>query len=535
MLAEMDDFPEAELMRLALELGARGVGGPLSPSENHLVRRTAAMAAPERHVVDGVRSLIQAGSDPLGEELCRLRPPEVRRSAGAFFTPSSIVEPMVRWVMAENPARVVDAGCGSGRFAAAVARHDPNLPIVAVDRDPVATLLTRGTLAVLGATRPMVLQDDYTRMELLPIAGRTAFVGNPPYVRHHDLSPAAKQWIIEAGERLGHRASGLSGLHAHFFVATALMARQGDLGCFVTSAEWLDVGYGSVVRHLFLNGLGGRALHVIEPKAAPFDDAMTTAVITCFEPGAIHAGVVGTVIANSGDLNDLSQGPILDIGRLASSNRWSEALRRRSATTADGFVSLGSIARVSRGLVTGGNGFFVMTAQQAIDRGIADWCRPAITDGKEILNSVGLVRAAITRKVVLTLPRNFVRSEHPAVDVYLARGETARPGEVPLSQRYICAHRKPWWYLGHQEPAPIVASYMARQPPRFALNPDGLLVVNIAHCIYPKEAMDKRGVESLVADLNASRDRFRGHGRTYQGGLEKFEPREMEGLLVERS
>lgn len=530
----LNDLTEADLVRVALELGASEVGGPLSSAEGRLARQAAAMAAPEGRLVERVQNLIQAGADPLGDQLCRIRPGEVRRLAGAFFTPPSIVQPMVRWVMGEHPDRVVDAGCGSGRFAAAVAMHDRNVQIVAVDVDPVATLLTRGALAVLGATRPMVLQQDYTGMQLAPIAGRTAFLGNPPYVRHHELSPRAKQWITEAGERLGHRASGLSGLHAYFFVATALMARRGDVGCFVTSAEWLDVGYGSVVRHLFLNGLGGRALHVIEPKAVPFDDAMTTAVITCFERGSAATGVIGRVVEKSDDLNDLNQGSLVDVDSLSSGNRWSGILRSRLALPTAGIVPLGTIARVSRGLVTGGNGFFVMTRQQARDRGVAEWCRPAITDGKEILNSRGVIRAADISKVLLALPRDFARSEHPAVDAYLASGELAPAGQVPLSQRYICAHRRPWWYLGHQEPAPIVASYMARQPPAFALNPDGLLVVNIAHCIYPKEPMDKAEVERLAADLNAARGRFKGHGRTYQGGLEKFEPREMEALLVER-
>ena len=39
-------------------------------------------------------------------------------------------------------------------------------------------------------------------------------------------------------------------------------------------------------------------------------------------------------------------------------------------------------------------------------------------------------------------------------------------------------------------------------------------------------------IDRLVAALNAARDRFVGQGRTYQGGLEKFEPGEVEGLPV---
>lgn len=37
---------------------------------------------------------------------------------------------------------------------------------------------------------------------------------------------------------------------------------------------------------------------------------------------------------------------------------------------------------------------------------------------------------------------------------------------------------------------------------------------------------------ALVRYLNGARETFQGAGRTYHGGLEKFEPREMESLQV---
>ena len=44
--------------------------------------------------------------------------------------------------------------------------------------------------------------------------------------------------------------------------------------------------------------------------------------------------------------------------------------------------------------------------------------------------------------------------------------------EAGIDKRYITSHRNPWWRVGLNKPAPIVASYMARQAPKFALNPD---------------------------------------------------------------
>jgi hypothetical protein len=82
---------------------------------------------------------------------------------------------------------------------------------------------------------------------------------------------------------------------------------------------------------------------------------------------------------------------------------------------------------------------------------------------------------------------------------------------------------------------PIVATYMARGAPCFARNPDELGLLNVVHGLYPRRPLDEATLERVVASLNARRESFIGRGRTYQGGLEKFEPREMEALPLELS
>ncbi|HWP07495.1 MAG TPA: hypothetical protein VNN72_17205, partial [Polyangiaceae bacterium] len=91
-------------------------------------------------------------------------------------------------------------------------------------------------------------------------------------------------------------------------------------------------------------------------------------------------------------------------------------------------------------------------------------------------------------------------------------------------------HRKAWWSVGLREPAPILATYMARRPPAFVRNPCGARHINIAHGLYPREAWSATLLDALARHLNAHASLSA--GRTYAGGLTKFEPREMERLLV---
>jgi SAM-dependent methyltransferase len=496
-----------EVVAACVALGALVTGGPLSPEEERLARQAPAYGGD----VEGLRHAMQQGSDPLGDAYCALRPSSRRRALGAFYTPPSVVEPMVAWALSRSPGRVVDAGCGSGRFAAAAVRQDPTLEVVAVDVDPAATLVARAVLGAIGSQRARVVNADYLRVSLARSSGLTAFVGNPPYVRHHDLGPETKAWAKRAAAEQGLPFSGLAGLHVYFLLATMKHARRGDVGCFVTSAEWLDVGYGKTLRAALLNGLGGESLHLVDARAKAFDDALATAVVACFEVGALDQG-----------------GSILPSGELQAASRWTPLFSPSRRQASPGMVRLGDVVRVSRGVATGNNAFFVLSLDRAEALRLRRWCVPALTRAREVLEAPGTVHLGSDRKLLLDPPRGTdpTAEGNRALREYLAEGRALK-----VHEGYLCTHRAPWWHVGAKAP-PIVATYMARQAPAFALNPDGLAVLNVFHGLYPKLPLTRVQLEGLVAYLNENRAALRGAGRTYQGGLEKFEPREMEALLV---
>ncbi len=133
-------------------------------------------------------------------------------------------------------------------------------------------------------------------------------------------------------------------------------------------------------------------------------------------------------------------------------------------------------------------------------------------------------------KQVIDLPADlgcFTLQERRAIDRFL---EEAR--QQGADRNYIATHRKAWWSVGLRRPAPILATYMARRPPAFVLNKVAARHINIAHGIYPREPMSEVALAALVGFL--CRSTHQSDGRTYAGGLTKFEPREMERILVPR-
>ena len=510
---------ERELVALAVKLGAAGVGGPLSASERRCVDDASAA---DSRLVTSVRAAIKAGEDPLGEAFCRIRSPLKRRDQGQFFTPPEIVNPMVDWILNKNPARIVDGGVGSGRYLMALVRNKYRGSVVGVDLDPVATLLTRANLAVLKPPFAFEIRNqDFLTTRIAPIDGVTAFVGNPPYVRHHDLSAQTKQRAKKMAERLDVKLSGLAGLHILFTLRMVEQSKAGDVGCLVTSSEWIDTRYGSVLRELSASSLGLERADLIDPRSVAFDDAMASALIYSWTLG-FKGPKRFRKVSTRQQLRSLSGGKEV---------RWPKLLRPRWSplfepdTTSSGTKRLGEIARVHRGSATGANNFFVMTREQARDRGIERWVVPCLTRATEVIEAGGIIRLDRVAKVILDLPV-VIPADDAALAAYIKSGE--RSG---FDKRYLCAHRNPWYRLGLKPAANIVATYMARQPPVFALNAPDVRSTNTVHGIYlrdPKASLKRK--KELVAWLNAHRHEF--SGRTYHGGLTKFEPGEMEDIAI---
>jgi hypothetical protein len=491
------------------------------------------LAAVCRALIDGrrgfasIRKEIQGGGDPLGEAFSSLRPAAVRRAAGAIYTPQPIVHSMMSWLAAQGrPVRIVDPGAGSGRFILAAGQAFPHAHLVAVETDPLAALTLRANLGCRGwMDRTTIVVKDYRDIHLPVCAGITAFVGNPPYVRHHGITDKWKAWYAARFAQLGIKASALAGLHLHFFLQTRLLARNADVGAFITSAEWLDVNYGSALRELFLAELGGVALHVLRPTVEAFPGIATTAAVAGFRVGETARPVRVCPVDSLCSVNDLNKGVDIPRERLRAAPRWS-AIVEPSSCRSEGGMELGELFRVHRGQVTGANAVWIAGehAKELPDRVKL----PAVTKARDLIEAGARLRSADALRRVIDLPSDLDEltcEERRRIGTFLRWAK-----QQGADQGYIARHRKSWWSVGLKSPAPILCTYMARRPPQFTLNACHARHINIAHGLYPREPVPAAALAGLVAWLNKNIQT--GSGRTYSGGLTKFEPREIERLRV---
>ncbi len=511
---------------MAWALTREGCLSEVSRAEAQLIAKIDVL--PTSAALERTASSILSGHDPLGCAFASLRSARQRRALGATYTPATLVGPMSQWLANHGRAsRVVDPGAGSARFLMAAGRRLPDARLIAVEIDPLASLTARANLTVMGLDRrAKVHAVDYRALTLEPATGPTAFIGNPPYVRHHDIAPEWKAWLRTHAAKLGYRASALAGLHVHFLVATAHLARAGDYGVFVTSSEWLDVGYGRLARDLVAGPLGGLSVHVLDARSQVFADAAVTAAVTAFQVGESQRSVRVRKIKRTEDLRGLQGGKQFSRAELRATRRWSSLWEPKPSVPA-GYVRLGEFCRVHRGAVTGANSTWVTGQDDA--RLPASVLAAAVTRASELIDlGSSPLRDSSRLRAVVDLPADldaFDSDERRLVEAFLTSARRAGAADS-----YVARHRRPWWSVKLRDPAPILATYMARRPPAFVRNLSEARNLNTVHGIYPIESLSPGALRRLIQSL---RERTTtADGRTYAGGLTKFEPSEMEHIMV---
>ena len=468
---------------------------------------------------------VYALTDRLGDEFMATVPASVRRETGSTYTPWDIVMSMVREAADScDPDIIVDCGCGSGRFALAAALVFPHAKVYAVDSSSRACAMCAENVSRHGlADRVKVVCSSFMDFSLPSDRGKVLWIGNPPYVRHHQIDAEDKDRFKWVADSMHLPASGLAGLHIHFIAHIARQWQEGDFGMLVTSAEWMDVNYGSFVRGLLTDRLPLVALRLFDRSVRLFEGTDSTAVIFSFSDARRSSARV-----------TLPDGETLDIpiGMLKASPRWSQSILRPKSVAdvhpAD-LVPLGSIASVHRGVVTGNNKFWVRSGND-LDGIPATLTVPVVSHAREIMDGCVAKGQAGTLSRLITLPNNLETLS--GNDLQAAKRIFAEGTRRGIDQGYVARSRRCWWSITPSAPPAIMMTYMARRSPKFVRNDLNLSMLNVVHGIYPKQELSDRALSRLITYLNnnVSMD----DGRIYCGGLAKFEPKEAEALLVPR-
>ena len=479
--------------------------------------------------------------------------PSERNRLGQFATPPALAADVVAESLRYLPesatrssVRFLDPALGTGTFWSAAQSISPDLVCrgVGYEIDQSFADVSRRLWAGSGLR---VRCSDFTRAEA-PKRARDRFdlvICNPPYVRHHHIAGGEKHRLRNAsGAVAGIHLSGLAGLYCYFMALAHRWMRRGAIAVWLVPSEFMDVNYGLPLKQYLLERVTLLRVHQFDPDDVQFADALVSSAVVVIRnepPPEGHA----VEFTRGSTLAQPVRSLRIGVDRIRAAQRWTQVtdgkLDPPEPNSANGHLRLGDLFTIKRGLVTGGNDFFVL-AEEDIKRHQLprDLLAPILPSprylpGTEVFaaddGSPDLERRRFLLRCDLT--EDEVAQRYPQAWKYLSSAPQS------LRDRYICRHRTPWYRQERRPPAPLLCTYLGRQgngrrPFRFILNHSTATAANVYHLLYPLPRLasamesDPSILRRIWSYLNAvDVQELLRESRVYGGGLRKLEPNEL--------
>jgi adenine-specific DNA-methyltransferase len=466
-------------------------------------------------------------------ELERVNPRELRYRIGQFFTPTPIAELMADAVREVQPVTVLDPGVGGGVLLRAVG-DGPRLFGLDIDKRAVEL-----AAASLPGDHEIVV-GDFLNPAGWPLTEVVfdAVISNPPYVRHHHLSAEHKLLAGHYSALLGVKVSSLSGSYVYFILEALLRLKDGGRLVFITPTEFLDVRYGQAVKEALLRCCDIEEILVLEMDELAFEGVLTTSAITIATKRSSPSRKFRLVEGKLDGRVERSREVSLPAAIAPASVPWTPLLPSRAEQIApllEGRTAkLGDFCRVRRGIATGDNSFFVMTAAQVEEWGIEQRFLVPVALGSKDLPYDGPLDADFHRARIECGARAFLFFCHEPVEAlvdtnalrYIEHGR-----ERGLHERFNCRTRSPWYGVEPVPPADFFATYMSRDRARIVRNLIGARCMTSLLNVWAKPGVHPDLLRPSLEDpTNAQL--LREFGRIYGSGLGKIEPGDLVALPI---
>jgi hypothetical protein len=391
-------------------------------------------------------------------------------------------------------ARVLDLGAGDGRFAGY--GHFGSYDGVEIDsaRSAAAVLPKNARLHTSCAFR-------------YPESGYSLCIGNPPYVRHHDLPEGWRNRVAERLEtQLGFTINRKSNLYVYFIMLGLLKTSSGGLLALLVPFEWTSRPATAPLRRYIIE----QRLHVDVYRFTHdiFGSVLTTASISIIDKR-----------------NRDGQWRFYSID--------SDGLRheRFYVTGCDRpvlpYEDRGTVWAL-RGMSPGTQKVFTLTEGERIHAGLTrDDVLPCVTSLRDLPRTVTRLTARVFKERFVDGGAKcwLIRShEEPSarLKAYLASVPEA------LRDTWTCKSRDPWYAFDlHPCPSLLVAAGFTSYGPKVLVNTHGAYAIGAVYGIHANGRRIPR--ERLRAFLNNIN--FEKRVVAHSGSLKKVEVNQLNAVL----
>jgi len=499
---------------------------------------------------------------------------EHRKKYAQFFTPYKIAQFMAAWVLGgdRQVSTILDPAVGLGVFIRAI-REQLRSPLTAsqvrikgYDIDPQILAIAQQELTKLDYSNNIKLSIELLELDYLFHDWDCSYDGiicNPPYLRFQDF--LTRDFALqEMSDRLNIKLSGFTNIYALFLLKSIHQLKENGRCGYIIPSEFLNSDYGKTVKKYLLEHKSLRYILIFNFKKNVFDRALTTASIFLFSHDDQPSTLEFINISSLKDLDhqlqkiyiypkQLSNNQIISYqtAELDTNIKWRGYYQVVHAHKYQNLVDFSTYAKVSRGIATGANDYFLFTSEKAqhfnIDESfLLSVISKSIQVSSNFFTQQDFLNLATNNKPVFLFNADGLDTgsldadsldigsldadnldadslENSPVKAYILRGES-----LGIDKKYLTSHRKPWYAIEHRLPPPIWVSVFSRGGLRFIRNEAGVRNLTTFHCVYLNTLAQEK-IDLLFAYLltDVAKDIFADQQREYGGGLEKFEPNDL--------
>lgn len=469
-----------------------------------------------------------------------------------FYTPPEVARLLTDWAIQDARSLALDPSYGGCAFLNAayetlkyLGSRTAEKQIFGIDVDPAAP----GYLTDLfnaGAQPRQFINNDFFSLELGEFGTRQfdAVIGNPPYIRYHDIPEELRTRATARLAKFGISISGRSSYWAYFLLYSMQLLRRGGRLAMVLPGALIHTDYSVQVRELLVHQFKKVTIHLLQERI--FDGTQEESVIVCAEgAGQANTGVYvrhSTTVRNLASALRNQAGGATPIGDGDCDGGWLRALLDRDTSCVyeevankQEVIRLGDWADTRIGVVTGNNDYFILSQEERTRRALNENFFMPVIKRASYVNGISATNRGLRqiersgKDYLLLTPPAEPRRMPTTLRKYIEEGENAR---VHLA--FKCKSREPWYIVPHTYVPEAFITCMSASWPRIIVNRSGYTCTNN---IIRLSLVDNRrkvdwlrlalGTLSSFSQLSAELV-----GRSYGGGVLKLEPAELKRLRV---
>lgn len=452
------------------------------------------------------------------------------KKLGQYFTPAPIADFMAKWV-SKNAKNVLDPAVGNGIFFKYIKKYNQECLLYGyeIDKEILEFFYNQHFNEVNN------IDYLFSNWE----SKYDAIICNPPYNRFQtiDNRNLIRNTFLKNTDI---NISGYTNQYILFLIKSIFQMNNFARLAYIIPSEFLNSLYGKEVKKLLLEKKLLRAIINFKNNKDIFSNATTTSCIILLDK-IEKTEVEFVLIENINEICGLTvektrltnNSIMVNYQKLYKSEKWLSFLNNEKEIeiTYNNLIPLKNICKVTRGIATGNNEYFLFSKSmiQALEipESYFSLCTCKASDIKNpIFDEYELIKLINNDKKIYLL--NIYDIDNEKVVEYIKHGEN-----IGVDKKYLPSHRMPWYSMEQKQPSPIWITTASREKIKVIRNISNILNLTTFHSIFLTNSFEYY-VDILFCYLLTpiAQNILKTNRKELGNGLDKFQPNDLNNTMV---